>query len=129
MSIPRPSPAGLKRASSRTCAPSAAPPVQPSRGRGAPAGEHRRRMSLDPVFGDGYTAERIDLGHDDEGPVVATLVHRLRRPGDRPARPAGADRDLPPILVGHGWSDYVFDRDLLDHLGEQGYDVWALDLR
>ena len=86
-------------------------------------------MSLDPVFGDGYTAERIDLGHDDEGPVVATLVHRLRRPGDRPARPAGADRDLPPILVGHGWSDYVFDRDLLDHLGEQGYDVWALDLR
>lgn len=86
-------------------------------------------MSLDPVFGDGYTAERIDLGQDDEGPVVATLVHRLRRPEDRPARLAGDDRDLPPILVGHGWSDYVFDRDLLDHLGGQGYDVWALDLR
>lgn len=86
-------------------------------------------MSLDPVFGDGFTAERIDLGADDEGPVVATLVHRLRQPTDHRRRTREGGRELPPILVGHGWSDYVFDRDLLDHLGGQGYDVWALDLR
>lgn len=86
-------------------------------------------MNLDPVFGDGYTAERIDLGVDAEGPVVATVVHRLRRPEDADGRAGASGRPLPPILVGHGWSDYVFDRDLLDHLGARGFDVWALDLR
>lgn len=97
----------------------------------------------DPVFGDRYTARSIDLGHDDEGPLVATLIHRIPDgpAGVDPAGPArnahvsddvtapspGSDR--PPILVGHGWSDYVLDRELLDHLGERGFDVWGLDLR
>lgn len=81
-------------------------------------------MTADPIFGDGYTAEQIDLGSDDEGPIIATLVHRLQAPGDAPRTP-----HAPPVLVGHGWSDYVFDRDLLDHIGSRGFDVWALDLR
>ncbi|MCT1384030.1 alpha/beta hydrolase [Brachybacterium sp. p3-SID1565] len=75
-------------------------------------------MTIDPVFGDGYAMQRIDLGADAEGPLVATLVHRL------PERP-----DSVPILVGHGWSDYVLDRELLEHLAARGLDVWALDLR
>lgn len=75
-------------------------------------------MTTDPVFGDGYALQRIDLGSDAEGPLVASLVHRL------PARP-----DAVPILVGHGWSDYVLDRDLLEHLADRGLDVWGLDLR
>lgn len=79
-------------------------------------------MSTDPVLGDGYSTHRIDLGADDEGPLLATLVHR--RPGDDAAGPG-----RPPILLMHGWSDYVFDRDLMEHLGRRGYDVWGLDLR
>lgn len=75
-------------------------------------------MITDPVFGEGYVAHRIDLGVDAEGPVAATLVHCL------PEAP-----DATPILVGHGWSDYVLDRELLDHLGARGLDVWGLDLR
>lgn len=89
-------------------------------------------MSTDQVLGDGYTARRLDLGSDSEGPVVATLIHR-ERPDElsaepRPERGAGVV-SRPPILVMHGWSDYVFDRGLLEHLGALGHDVWALDLR
>lgn len=79
-------------------------------------------MSTDPVLGEGYCAHRIDLGADDEGPLIATLVQRRRRRDDAvPARP--------PILLMHGWSDYVFDRDLMEHLGRRGHDVWGLDAR
>lgn len=78
----------------------------------------------DPVLGEGYSAHRIRLGADDEGPLIATLLHRDLPPGT-------ACRDLPgvPVLVLHGWSDYVFDRELLEHLGRAGHDVWGLDLR
>lgn len=75
-------------------------------------------MSTDPILGPGYSAHRIDLGADDEGPLIATLVHRE-------ASPVAAC----PILLMHGWSDYVFDRELMEHLGALGYDVWGLDLR
>lgn len=112
-------------------------------------------MSSDTVFGEGYSAIRLELGSDAEGPVVATLIHRDRsddsrdRPEDDRER-SGDDRErsdheetnteggartgrpgeeLPPVLVLHGWSDYVFDRGLLEHLGARGHDVWALDLR
>ncbi|WP_259557598.1 alpha/beta hydrolase [Brachybacterium sillae] len=37
--------------------------------------------------------------------------------------------DGEPVLVLHGWSDYVFDRPLLERLAARGHDVWALDLR
>lgn len=87
-------------------------------------------MSIDPILGEGYTAHRIDLGVDDEGPLIATLIHR------EPVVPVpsvDAERDealeKPPILMMHGWSDYVFDRDLMEHLGRSGHDVWGLDLR
>lgn len=85
-------------------------------------------MTPDQVLGDGYTAQKLDLGSDSEGPVIATLIHRERTAADT------SERDLdsatrPPILVMHGWSDYVFDRGLLEHLGALGHDVWALDLR
>ena len=81
-------------------------------------------MSTDPVLGEGYTLERIDLGSDDEGPLLASLVHREPAPRDLPGGPG-----TPPLLLMHGWSDYVFDRDLMDHLGRRGHDVWGLDLR
>lgn len=83
-------------------------------------------MRTDRRFGDGFTAQDIELAPDAEGPVRATLVHRLEQETDAPP-PPGARRI--PILIGHGWSDYVLDRDLQDHLGSQGYDVWSLDLR
>lgn len=85
-------------------------------------------MSSDPVLGDGYSTRRLELGSDAEGPVIATLIHRERGSGIT-GRDAGKGRVQPAILVLHGWSDYVFDRDLLEHLGRGGYDVWGLDLR
>lgn len=122
-------------------------------------------MSTDPLLGQGYEAHRIDLGEDAEGPLVATLIHRV--PQDQvqqhqvkqtasgahvaqPSAPMGSrgaargeargaargeapgevpDGVKPPILLMHGWSDYVLDRGLMEHLGRRGHDVWGLDLR
>lgn len=119
-------------------------------------------MSADPLLGQGYEAHRIDLGEDAEGPLVATLIHRVQQdPGQTsteesaarpilparstparttparsrsaPSTPAARDEapgsERPPILLMHGWSDYVLDRGLMEHLGRRGHDVWGLDLR
>ncbi|MGP9537683.1 alpha/beta hydrolase [Brachybacterium sp. AOP43-C2-M15] len=103
-------------------------------------------MSTDRILGAGYSTHRIELGADDEGPLVATLIHRDPAPSDpppsdpppsdpTPSDPAAAATDgggvphRPPVLLMHGWSDYVFDRDLMEHLGRRGHDVWGLDLR
>lgn len=90
-------------------------------------------MSTDPFLGEGYTAHRIDLGADDEGPLIAVLVHRdppLQAPTvDAEELREGEALAKPPILMMHGWSDYVFDRELMEHLGRSGHDVWGLDLR
>lgn len=87
-------------------------------------------MSTDPILGEGYTANPIDLGADDEGPLIATLIHRAAT--GVPPRIDATILDTakkPPILLMHGWSDYVFDRDLMEHLGRRGHDIWGLDLR
>ncbi|RZU52468.1 alpha-beta hydrolase superfamily lysophospholipase [Krasilnikovia cinnamomea] len=70
------------------------------------------------VLGPPYERHTIDLGSDDEGPVVATLV---RRRADTPSRRA--------ILYVHGFVDYFFQTHLADFFVERGWDFYALDLR
>ncbi|GIF00345.1 alpha/beta hydrolase [Paractinoplanes rishiriensis] len=70
------------------------------------------------VLGPPYERHTIDLGSDDEGPVVATLV---RRRADRPSRRA--------VLYVHGFVDYFFQTHLADFFVENGWDFYALDLR
>ncbi|MFC8848415.1 MULTISPECIES: alpha/beta hydrolase [unclassified Micromonospora] len=70
------------------------------------------------VLGPPYERQTIDLGTDDEGPVVATLV---RRRADRPTRRA--------VLYVHGYVDYFFQTHVADFFAERGWDFYALDLR
>ncbi|MEV4771751.1 alpha/beta hydrolase [Micromonospora humida] len=70
------------------------------------------------VLGPPYERQTIDLGADDEGPVVATLV---RRRADRPTGRA--------VLYVHGFVDYFFQTHLADFYAERGWDFYALDLR
>ncbi|WP_018222935.1 alpha/beta hydrolase [Salinispora pacifica] len=70
------------------------------------------------VLGPPYERHTIDLGTDDEGPVVATLV---RRRADRPTNRA--------VLYVHGFVDYFFQTHVADHFAAQGWDFYALDLR
>ncbi|WP_189080912.1 alpha/beta hydrolase [Mangrovihabitans endophyticus] len=70
------------------------------------------------VLGPPYERHTIDLGSDDEGPVIATLV---RRRADRPARRA--------VLYVHGFVDYFFQTHLADFFVERGWDFYAIDLR
>ncbi|MBL7260377.1 alpha/beta hydrolase [Paractinoplanes lichenicola] len=74
-------------------------------------------MEID-VLGPPYERHTIDLGRDDEGEVVATLV---RRRADRPSRRA--------VLYVHGFVDYFFQTHLADFFVERGWDFYALDLR
>lgn len=70
------------------------------------------------VLGTPYERQTIDLGHDDEGTVVATLV---RRRGALPSRRA--------VLYVHGFVDYFFQTHLADFFVDRGWDFYALDLR
>ncbi len=74
-------------------------------------------MEID-VLGPPYERHTIDLGSDDEGAVVATLV---RRRADQPSRRA--------VLYVHGFVDYFFQTHLADFFAERGWDFYALDLR
>jgi alpha-beta hydrolase superfamily lysophospholipase len=70
------------------------------------------------VLGAPYESHTIDLGTDDEGPVVATLVRR------RAERPTGR-----AVLYVHGFNDYFFQTHLADFFAAQGWDFYGLDLR
>ncbi|MFB6392454.1 alpha/beta hydrolase [Polymorphospora lycopeni] len=70
------------------------------------------------ILGPSYERRTIDLGHDDEGPVVATLVRR--RATDRTGR---------AVLYVHGFVDYFFQTHLADFFARRGWDFYALDLR
>ena len=74
------------------------------------------------VLGPDYEALTLDLGDDDEGPVVATLVH-YRPPMDEVRRPARV------VLYVHGWSDYFFQTELAEYWHDHGAAFYALDLR
>lgn len=70
------------------------------------------------ILGADYECRTIDLGTDDEGPVVATLVRR------RPVRPTGR-----AVLHIHGFADYFFQTHLADFFVNRGWDFFAIDLR
>jgi alpha-beta hydrolase superfamily lysophospholipase len=70
------------------------------------------------VLGPPYERHTIDLGTDDEGPVVATLVRR------RAEVPTGR-----AVLYVHGFIDYFFQTHVADFFVEHGWDFYALDLR
>jgi alpha-beta hydrolase superfamily lysophospholipase len=70
------------------------------------------------ILGAPYKRRTIDLGTDDEGPVVATLV----------SRPAEVQTGRAVLYV-HGFVDYFFQSHLADFYVERGFDFYALDLR
>ncbi len=74
-------------------------------------------MELD-ILGAGYQRRTLDMGSDDEGPVVATLVSRPA------ARPTGR-----AVLYVHGYVDYFFHAHVADFYCERGFDFYAIDLR
>jgi alpha-beta hydrolase superfamily lysophospholipase len=75
-------------------------------------------MAETDVLGEPYVRETLPLPDDDEGEVVATLVHR---PADRPTGRA--------VLHVHGFSDYFFQTAYAEYFTARGYDFYAVDLR
>jgi alpha-beta hydrolase superfamily lysophospholipase len=77
-----------------------------------------RALPDEDILGAPYTCETLRLRPDDEGEVVATLVHR---PTARTRRRA--------VLHVHGFADYFFQTAAADFWVARGYDFYALDLR
>lgn len=80
------------------------------------------------VLGPDFQAHTLDLGADDEGPVVATVVRYQPTTTAGPAVPSPPD---PPraVLYVHGWSDYFFQTGLAEYWHGTGATFYALDLR
>src|SRR5256714_9463023 len=70
------------------------------------------------ILGDAYGRRTLELGTDDEGPVVATLISRP------PSRPTGR-----AVLYVHGYVDYFFQTHVADFFVDRGIHFYALDLR
>lgn len=85
----------------------------------------------DDVLGAGFECTDLDLGADEEGPLVATLVRSLPRRRPFIDRLFGWERLLEDVdvLYVHGWSDYFFQRDLAAFWTSLGARFFALDLR
>ncbi|MFK4761898.1 alpha/beta hydrolase [Microbacterium sp. ZW T5_45] len=83
------------------------------------------------VLGDEFEQLTLDLGADDEGPVVATLVRALPAPPSWWDRLSGRTRPLDDVdvLYVHGWSDYFFQKRLARFWTSRGARFFALDLR
>ena len=83
------------------------------------------------VLGAGFECIDLDLGTDDEGPIVATLVRSKPRPDSWFERMFHGKRllDGVDVLYVHGWSDYFFQRDLAAFWTSRGARFFALDLR
>lgn len=94
-------------------------------------------------LGDGFALTELDLGADDEGPCVATLVSYTAPAVEPPPglrgtvrsvmrRLSRSDEPIEPVqavLYLHGWSDYFFQYELARFFGERGIAFYALDLR
>lgn len=83
------------------------------------------------VLGDGFECTDIDLGHDSEGPLGATLVRSLPDRLGLWERLLGRERNLEhlDVLYVHGWNDYFFQKDLARFYTSRGARFFALDLR
>lgn len=94
-------------------------------------------------LGDGFALTELELGADDEGPCVATLVSYTPPPAEAPTdflstaqrmlrlpgRRGEAVEPVQAVLYLHGWSDYFFQHELAHFFTERGIAFYALDLR
>ena len=83
------------------------------------------------VLGDEFDQLTLELGEDDEGPLVATLVRALPReqPWWNRMRGHRLPLDDVDVLYVHGWSDYFFQKRLARFWTARGARFFALDLR
>lgn len=93
------------------------------------------------ILGDGYQYLTLELGEDEEGPVVATLVSYSPEPPPPPTlggrarrllhglRAPVAPEPVHAVLYIHGWSDYFFQTELARFWSRLGVAFYALDLR
>ncbi|WP_370514024.1 alpha/beta hydrolase [Cellulomonas sp. JZ18] len=88
----------------------------------------------DDVLGAGWVARTLPLRPDalsrrGAPDPVATLVHRRPDAAPDTATDLAPPRPRTAVLYLHGFVDYFFHPHVAAALAEDGYDLWALDLR
>ncbi len=88
-------------------------------------------MWIEDILGPGFEQLTLELGEDDEGPLVATLVRHLPDKRDWFERAFQDPRPLDntDVLYVHGWNDYFFQAPLAQFFAARGARFYALDLR
>ncbi len=83
------------------------------------------------VLGEGFECTDLDLGEDEEGALVATLVRAQPAARSLWHRLLRRERLLErvDVLYVHGWADYFFQRPLARFFTDRGARFFALDLR
>ncbi len=77
------------------------------------------------LLGEPFEQLTLQLGEDEEGPIVATLVRSIPNPVAAAAKPL---HDVNVLYV-HGWSDFFFQTELARSFTRLGARFYALDLR
>lgn len=103
--------------------PTCSTPAGPTPTGDSPLDGPPHEFRVDELLGADYRCETIDLGHDDEGPVTASLVTRAADG----AAPAPTGRGA--VLYVHGFCDYFFQDHVAQWWIDRGYAFYALDLR
>lgn len=78
----------------------------------------RGEVLEDPLLGEGFSVEALDMGCDYSGEVGATLIRAL---------PIVEGRDA--VVYIHGYNDYFFQSDMAHRFLGWGYNFYAVDLR
>lgn len=87
------------------------------------------RWGPDPL-GPGWEQTVLDLGTDDQGPLVATVVRAApasTADGGLPSEDSAVHRGA--VLYVHGFNDYFFQTHLAEQWQLRGYAFYAIDLR
>jgi len=80
------------------------------------------------LLGPGWERTTLDLGEDDEGPLVATVVRAVPGAGSAVST-GGTTATRPAVLYVHGFNDYFFQTHVARAWAARGYTFYALDLR
>lgn len=80
------------------------------------------------ILGEEFENTTLQLPAEDDGELVATLIHLLKDSANQARADSNTFSDVVMLYL-HGWSDYFYQSALAKRLSAKGVEFYALDLR